>query len=663
MRDGVHARLSSSRLVAHWLEVKDVLFHFGSAVVMPDAESKDELASIEDDHETGLWVIRAAYVQAVDHPDQKLLIAGHTDTSGTASDNEGLSKLRAANVLHLLLGEKDAWVAIADRHHAGDDIKHILRWMARWKEWPCHTDSTGNGLDASTKEAIEAFQSEFGKHESGYAIQVDGELGEETWGAIFQMYVERVAELCGTDVAGLEELRGHLRWLYADHKSIGCGEYHPIDMPGRDGFKSQKNRRVELLFYDPDEEPLKGPSGDVCHAGGAGGSGDCPIYNSTIYKYECIAPETPKESDEPPLEIEGPDTVVVGESASYRITKGRRSAGKKPKWFVDVEYPGRTESIDSSKDARFVISDDRLTIQKVPGPWSNRSIRVYISPKKAGEKTSVLSKVKWHPKVVADSWSKPDPARGLPLQRPGVGRDFTSGDYTEEQYKAMGPLFYRDSGTGAVVESVLDALTSPIVPHPTKPPALLTRSDLELFEIFRAMAQGLFTTADLASNTDAIIENFRANRGATYSNPILTAKAKEHPSTRRFIGTFSGELRKALNDVGKDAGRIPERGIARYPSPAFSTATDKITGLTIAVNDTWAYQVEIVDYEVNGNSHRFRARVTLFDHFGLDPADLIGKPHLQALDGFRAWFILQHVRGYKPFITEMAFEEVLEFNP
>jgi hypothetical protein len=75
-----------------------------------------------------------------------------------------------------------------------------------------------------------------------------------------------------------------------DKKSLGC-EYHPIDMPGKDGFKSQINRRVELLFYDPEEEPLEKPSGSLCHAGGAGGASTCLIYNPLLYEYQHLVPK------------------------------------------------------------------------------------------------------------------------------------------------------------------------------------------------------------------------------------------------------------------------------------------------------------------------------------------------------------------------------------
>ena len=288
---GQKHRFRVRRLKVHWIEIEDVLFHFASAVMMPDAESQDEPGTIDQERIAGLSVIRAAYMQAADNPDQKLMLAGHTDTSGDSAGNEKLSKWRSQSALHVLLGEKDDWVTLAKDHHKPDDIKHILRWVARWKSWPCHTDSTGDTMDNRTKVATKAFQKEFSNFDKGYAIGVDGDVGKETWGAFFTMYMVRLAELCNTDVNGLASMRGKVTWLYPGHKSIGCGEYHPIDMPGKDNFKSQKNRRVELLFYDPGEEPLKDPAGDLCHSGGQGGAAKCPIYDPATYRYFYLTPK------------------------------------------------------------------------------------------------------------------------------------------------------------------------------------------------------------------------------------------------------------------------------------------------------------------------------------------------------------------------------------
>lgn len=55
-------------------------------------------------------------------------------------------------------------------------------------------------------------------------------------------------------------------------------------------------------------------------------------------------------------------------------------------------------------------------------------------------------------------------------------------------------------------------------------------------------------------------------------------------------------------------------------------------------------------------------QVILWDHFGLDIPDMEKLFNIIPSVGetFVCWFILQHLRGYKPFITKITFEK--EFN-
>ena len=51
--------------------------------------------------------------------------------------------------------------------------------------------------------------------------------------------------------------------------------------------------------------------------------------------------------------------------------------------------------------------------------------------------------------------------------------------------------------------------------------------------------------------------------------------------------------------------------------------------------------------------------VTLWDHFGLNLTDMEKIFNIIPSIGetFVCWFILQHLRGYKPFITKITFEK------
>jgi hypothetical protein len=83
-------------------------------------------------------------------------------------------------------------------------------------------------------------------------------------------------------------------------------------------------------------------------------------------------------------------------------------------------------------------------------------------------------------------------------------------------------------------------------------------------------------------------------------------------------------------------------------------------GATIALNDIWATEVVITKYEQHKNLYKGEYQVTLWDHFGLDVEDIARNKLLTLLDGFYAWFHLQHYRGYRPFITKITFPRTFE---
>jgi hypothetical protein len=59
----------------------------------------------------------------------------------------------------------------------------------------------------------------------------------------------------GETKEGVTALREQLVWVDDSRKALGFSEHHPVDKIGRDGFRSQANRRVELLNFDLGEEP------------------------------------------------------------------------------------------------------------------------------------------------------------------------------------------------------------------------------------------------------------------------------------------------------------------------------------------------------------------------------------------------------------------------
>lgn len=272
------------------LEVEDVHFHFDSAVLLPDfGDPKKGGADPADQNKvTGLSILRTAYMHASCNPEQQVLITGHTDRSGSDAYNQDLSELRADNVKHALLGNRDEWVAICDKKHKVEDYQQILAWVAETFGWDTHPGPKTNAQNAATTKATRNFQIRYNK-EFEKAIAEDGKVGKETWGAFFDVYMKALKEiLLKTDDAGLAELRAEIKFLDDSKQAVGCGENHPITENTFENQRSQVDRRVEILFFDPHERPQL-----LCHPGkGTCDAPRCEIYGpNKIFKIDPIPPD------------------------------------------------------------------------------------------------------------------------------------------------------------------------------------------------------------------------------------------------------------------------------------------------------------------------------------------------------------------------------------
>ena len=165
---------------------------------------------------------------------------------------------------------------------------------------------------------------------------------------------------------------------------------------------------------------------------------------------------------------------------------------------------------------------------------------------------------------------------------------------------------------------------------------------------------------DLVNNINAMVDKFESNSGGEYSNPILTQAVREHDSTKEFEQQIRNKLSTELNKYRGDINRW-EENIRLDGHPVFSTTTDLFQGLKIAINDVWAYEVQIIEYNLSDRCYKGKFSLTLYDHFGLDEPDIRNKPP-KYLDGFRCWFILQHLDrfSYRPFVTKIELEYSFE---
>jgi hypothetical protein len=286
LETGQRHRLIIDRLPLKRLEVEDEYFHTASAVLLPDVpgpaptgeaqtvEFSDddfwkELAASHGDfadkvrgrpfdtpedtdtagRHPGLGLLIVALRFLRENQGHRLLVVGHADRSGNDAANLRLSAARARGVLAVLVGDRDAFVDACRQFHVGEDDSVVLRYMAEEHGWPCDPGTE----QRPSRDAVEAFQSNYNERFS-QSIAVDGAVGHETLGAYFDIYQDDLAAMAG-GADELRALRENLRFVSSQTKVLPCGERYPIENPSRDGYRSQRNRRVELLFFEPHDIP------------------------------------------------------------------------------------------------------------------------------------------------------------------------------------------------------------------------------------------------------------------------------------------------------------------------------------------------------------------------------------------------------------------------
>jgi outer membrane protein OmpA-like peptidoglycan-associated protein len=195
---------------------------------------------------------------AKNHPDQKLLILGHTDLVGTDTYNQSLSERRARAVFAMLTSGSDPaaaraeWNELRQTRPSGTVLSLHDSWGRREQQWMLRDLGRYHGnIDTEspqaedadlTRAAVRQFQADNG-------INPTGVVDDATWPALIDAYLSLQpltvppAQLLPNAGAGCDG--GPLKWL-------GCGELDPVDDRSD---AERRNRRVELLFVSVDHLP------------------------------------------------------------------------------------------------------------------------------------------------------------------------------------------------------------------------------------------------------------------------------------------------------------------------------------------------------------------------------------------------------------------------
>ncbi len=189
---------------------------------------------------------------------------------------------------------------------------------------------------------------------------------------------------------------------------------------------------------------------------------------------------------------------------------------------------------------------------------------------------------------------------------------------------------------------------------------------LESDAILGACLDQLMTSLSIGDMETVALEmssRFQKGTGGMYTSEILDKKIANHSQFVNYHYTFLEKLKQELQKVSFDPNKMD---IIPMSLLHFSSFWDKVSGLGITVHQVWSVKAELKDYKYNKCTQRWSSKLlyTFYDHFGLDWDDIVKHgedrvPQYHTGDFFKAWYILQHYRSAKPFITKIEREVMI----
>ncbi len=288
---------SKHRITIAWfrratlIEFEDALFRLNSAVMMPAGEDPSPTEE-SGQQRTAVGLTASVLRVAEERAELQVFVAGHADTTGADAYNIELSQWRADCVTAVLTGDSQSWATICNnvKRMRVADYQQILTWLAQTRGWDCDPGGIDDVHGNQTQTAVNNFRAAYNAEGPGasWAPKVTpwgAANNDETWVAYFNCYEEALMGELGVEFAGLAALRKGLRFI-DPRRSVGCGEHHPKEAENVDEFRSQTNRRVEVLFFEPTEVPSL-----ACHPGPGQCDPDaCELYDPEQFRRRVLPP-------------------------------------------------------------------------------------------------------------------------------------------------------------------------------------------------------------------------------------------------------------------------------------------------------------------------------------------------------------------------------------
>lgn len=191
---------------------------------------------------------------------------------------------------------------------------------------------------------------------------------------------------------------------------------------------------------------------------------------------------------------------------------------------------------------------------------------------------------------------------------------------------------------------------------------LLSKPDDELFSIMGPLFNWCTVfDGDLENVGDLMIERFRNSVGGSYENSILNEKVKNSSAFKNYLKNFGEKLREKLIQAGGNISNVLTINMENS-RPVFNGLYNKFHGLQILINDTEYTEIKLDNFEVSSDGKwNADVTVTIHDHFGLDKNDAL--EYQEWHQGFPSWWILQHMRSYRPFETVVNVKMRITITP